>query len=96
MNYKSNEFFIDLEFITILLSGTVLVFINLLAESNHPVQTGHAIYQYAFNDDTKIVFWVVVIFSFGLGFFLSSIASGLDPLYDRIRKQFYPSIMKSF
>ncbi len=92
MSFKPNEFFIGLvEFITILLPGAVLAFIVLLVEANHPVQTGHALYQYAFNDDKKIIFWVVVIFSsFGLGYFLSSIASGLDPLYDAIRKQFYP------
>jgi len=92
MDFKPNEFFIGLvEFITILLPGAVLVLIVLLVEANHPVQANHALYQYAFSDDTKIIFWVAIIFSsFGLGYFLSSIASGLDPLYDTIRKLFYP------
>ncbi len=92
MDFKPNEFFIGLvEFITILLPGAVLASILLLVEANHPLQANHALYQYAFSDDTKIIFWVVVIFSsFGLGYFLSSIASGLDALYDPIRKQFSP------
>jgi len=92
MDFKPNEFFIGLvEFITILLPGTVLALIVLLVEVNHPVQACHALHQYAFSDDTNIVFWVAIIFSsFGLGYFLSSIASGLDPFYDTIRKQFYP------
>ncbi|MBL0136049.1 MAG: hypothetical protein IPP79_19745 [Chitinophagaceae bacterium] len=46
---------------------------------------------FAFSEDTTIIFWVLIVFSsFGLGYFLSSIASGLDPLYDWIRKQFSP------
>lgn len=93
MDFKPNEFFIGLvEFITILLPGAVLALIVLLVEANHPVQVNHPLYQYVFSDDTKIIFWVAIIFSsFGLGYFLSSIASGLDPLYDAIRKQFYPN-----
>lgn len=92
MDFKPNEFFIGLmEFITILLPGAILAIIVLLVEANHPVQINHALFQYAFSDDTRIIFWVAIIFSsFGLGYFLSSIASGLDPLYDAIRKQFYP------
>lgn len=92
MDFKPNEFFIGLvEFITILLPGAMLTLIVLLVETNHPVQANYVLYQYAFSNDTNIIFWVAIIFSsFGLGYFLSSIASGLDPLYDAIRKQFYP------
>ena len=92
MNFKPNEFFIGLvEFITIMLPGAVLAFIILLVEANHPIQPGHAVYQYVFANDTKIIFSIAFIFSsFGLGYFLSSVASGLDPLYDAIRKQIYP------
>ncbi len=54
MDFKPNEFFIGLvEFITILLPGVVLALIVLLVEANHPVQSGRAMYQYAFADDTK-------------------------------------------
>lgn len=92
MSFKPNEFFIGLvEFITILLPGAVLALIVLLVEKNHPVQDNHPFYQYAFSDNTNMIFWMVIIFSsFGLGYFLSSIASGLDPLYDGIRKQYCP------
>lgn len=92
MSFKPNEFFIGLvEFITILLPGAVLALIVLLVEKNHPVQDNHPFYQYAFSDSTNMIFWMVIIFSsFGLGYFLSSIASGLDPLYDGIRKQYCP------
>jgi len=92
MDFKPNEFFISLvEFITILLLGAVLALIVLMVEANHPMEDNHLLYQYAFTESTSILFWVAIIFSsFGLGYFLSSIASGLDPLYDAIRKQFYP------
>jgi len=92
MNFKPNEFFIGLvEFITILLPGAVLALIVLMVEANHPMEDNHVLYQYAFTESTSILFWVAIIFSsFGLGYFLSSIAAGLDPLYDAIRKQFYP------
>lgn len=92
MNFKPKEFFIGLvEFITILLPGIVLALIILLVESKHPVQLDRFLYQYVFSEDTKAISWVAIIFSsFGLGYFLSSFASGLDPLYDKIRKQIYP------
>jgi hypothetical protein len=92
MDFKPNEFFIGLvEFITILLPGAVLALIVLLVEVNHPVQVNFPFYKYAFFEDTSIIFWVVFVFSsFGLGYFLSSIASGFDPIYDAIRRQYYP------
>lgn len=92
MDFKPNEFFIGLvEFITVLLPGAVLALIVLLVEANHHAQGNDAFYQYAFLEDTRIIFWVVFVFSsFGLGYFLSSIASGFDPIYDTIRKQYYP------
>ncbi|MDZ4784931.1 MAG: hypothetical protein SGJ02_02530 [bacterium] len=92
MDFKPNEFFIGLvEFTNILLPGAVLALIVLMVEANHPVKDNHRLYQYAFTESTSIIFWVAIIFSsFGLGYFLSSIASGLVTLYDTIRKQFYP------
>lgn len=92
MNFKPNEFFIGLvEFITILLPGAVLMLIVLYAEKGHPSQENHFLYQYALSEETSTIFWVFFTFSsFGLGYFLSSVASGLDHLYDMIRKQIYP------
>lgn len=92
MDFKPNEFFIGLvEFITILLPGAVLAFIFLLLEKNHPVQENRLLFQYALSDETTVIFWVFFIFSsFGFGYFLSSTASGLDPVYDLIRRQIYP------
>lgn len=92
MDFKPNEFFIGLvEFITILLPGAVLALIILLVEANHSLPDKDPLYEYAFADNKNILFWVAFILStFGLGYFLSSIASGLDHLYDAVRKQFYP------
>ncbi len=92
MDFKPNEFFIGLvEFITVLLPGAVLAIILLMIESYHPIISNRPLYLFAFSEDTTIIFWVLIVFSsFGLGYFLSSIASGLDPLYDWIRKQFSP------
>jgi hypothetical protein len=94
MDFKPNEFFIGLvEFITILLPGAVLALIILLVEANHPMKISHPLYQYVLCDKTEVIFWVAFVFSsFGLGYFLSSTASGLDYFYDRIRKQYYPHI----
>jgi hypothetical protein len=92
MDFKPNEFFIGLvEFITILLPGAVLAFLFLLIEKSHPVQENHLLFEYALSAETVIIFWVFFIFSsFGFGYFLSSTASGLDTVYDMIRKQIYP------
>ena len=92
MNFKPNEFFLGLvEFITILLPGAALMTILLAVEAKHPLGMEHAAYTYAFSKDNNFVFWVSFVFiSFGLGYFLSSFASGLDELYDRVRIQIYP------
>lgn len=92
MNFKPSEFFIGLvEFISILLPGAVLTMVFLAIEYQHPLQSEHHLFKYALSDEFKIIFWVIFIFSsFGLGYFLSSVASGLDPFYDFIREQTYP------
>lgn len=101
MDFKPNEFFIGLvEFITILLPGALLSFVLLMVEACHPIQKGGKLYKYAFNPETDFVFWVAFVFtSFGAGYFLNSFASGLDPLYDSVRKQYGPyneELEKSF
>lgn len=92
MNFKPSEFFIGLvDFISILLPGAVLTMVFLVFEYNHPAQPGHALFEFALRDDFQVIFWVTFIFtSFGLGYFLSSAASGLDYFYDVIRRQIYP------
>jgi len=92
MDLKPNDFFIGLvEFITIMLPGAALALIFLLVEYCNPIQDKHFLYQYAFAKDTSILFWFsFILTSFGLGYFLSSIASGLDGLYDTIRNHVYP------
>lgn len=83
MNFKPNEFFLGLvEFIVILLPGAALTVI--ICES-----TGQILSPLNRADGT--VAWVTFVFvSFGLGYFLNSIASGLDVIYDEIRKAIYP------
>lgn len=92
MNFKPSEFFIGLvEFISILLPGAVLTMLFLALEYQHPLNLEHRLFEYALLDDFEVIFWVTLVFtSFGLGYFLSSIASGLDPIYDFIREQTYP------
>jgi len=92
MDLKPNDFFIGLvEFITIMLPGAALAMIILLVEYGHPIKQVHPLYLYAFESSTSILFWFAfVLTSFGLGYFLSSIASGLDPRYDAIRAHIYP------
>lgn len=89
MDFKPNEFYLNLvEFITVLLPGAVMATILLSWEA-----TGcpKGLYQYAFETDKSIAFWIAFVFaSFGLGYFLSSVASGLDHVYDEVRKQVYP------
>lgn len=71
MNFKSNEFLIRMvKLITTLLQGTLLAFIFLIVESNNQAQNDHALCKFAFEENTKALFWVVIIFiSFGLGYF---------------------------
>lgn len=95
MSFKPNEFFLGLvDFIAILLPGSLLTGILLSVDATQPGWhgfSGKGLYQLALNSLTSPVFWVGYVFvSFGLGYFLSSFASGLDLIFDKIRKQIYP------
>lgn len=95
MEFKPNEFFLGLvDFIAILLPGALLTGILLAVDNFHRVwysSESAPLFQLAQDDKTVAIFWVSFIFtSFGLGYFLSSIASGLDVLADKIRNELFP------
>lgn len=97
MGFKPNEFFLGLvDFIAILLPGALLTGILLAVDKFHagwysPGATATPLFQLAQDEKTVTVFWVGFVFtSFGLGYFLSSIASGLDVLFNRIREELFP------
>lgn len=92
MDFKPQSFFIGLsEFIIVLLPGAALTAILLALEHKHPLFPGCALWMHASFKETATLFWIAFAFSsFGLGYFVSSIAAGLDPLYDQVRKQIYP------
>lgn len=97
MEFKPNEFFLGLvDFIAILLPGALLTGILLAVDNFHagwysPGATDTPLFQLARDTQTVTVFWVGFVFtSFSLGYFLSSIASGLDVLFNRIREELFP------
>jgi hypothetical protein len=92
MDFKPNEFFIGVvEFITILLPGTLLMALLLAVEEEHQFISIRELCKNVNSADSKTVFWVAFfIASFGVGYYLSSFASGLDQFYDMVRKQIYP------
>lgn len=95
MEFKPNEFFLGLvDFIAILLPGALLTSILLAVDNCQRGWSGLVsgpLFQLAQDDKTVAIFWVGFIFtSFGLGYFLSSIASGLDTLADMIRHELFP------
>lgn len=87
MNFKPNEFFIGLvDFISIILPGSLFAAILLGIQANGK----EGIYTF-YKGDTSIAFWIAFVFvSFGVGHFLNSIASGIDGVYDWIRKCLFP------
>lgn len=93
MAFKPTDFFIGLaEFISILLPGALLAGVLLMVDNSMSANTAHMpFYRYLLQDQTNTIAWVALLFaSFGFGYFLSSLASGLDTTYDGIRKQFAP------
>lgn len=93
MAFKPTDFFIGLaEFISILLPGALLAGVVLMVDATMSANTAHTpFYQYLLQDQTNTIAWVALLFaSYGFGYFLSSLASGLDTTYDSIRKQFAP------
>lgn len=96
MNFKPNEFFLGIvEFIVIILPGALFVTVLLVIESKHNINSIRDLYQNIPEKELRTGFWVAFAFSsFGFGYFLSSIASGLDQIYDIVRNQIYPNIEK--
>lgn len=98
MEFKPNEFFLGLvDFITILLPGALLTGVLLAVDNSHSgwyatnANKIGPLYCFGLDDGTSVIFWTGFAFtSFGLGYFLSSIASGLDVLSDNIRKELFP------
>lgn len=97
MSFKPGEFFFGLvDFIAILLPGSLLAAILLVIDNLNKGWAGldeknQSLFQFANQNETAPVFWVSFAFaSFGLGYFLSSISSGIDVLFDKIRAQLYP------
>jgi len=91
MDYKPSELFIGLvEFISVILPGSLFTAILLGIDASNPIYNDTELFNY-YKDDTSVVFWVAFIFvSFGVGYFLNSIASGLDWFFDKIRIELFP------
>ncbi len=91
MDFKPNEFFLGLvDFIAILLPGCLLAGIFLMAEAQTPILK-EPLYCIGLKDGVTVFFGIGYLFTgYTLGYFLSSVASILDTLFDEIRKQIYP------
>jgi len=89
MDFKPNEFFLGLvDFIAILLPGCLLTGVLLMVDATI---LKNKLYCFGLQSDTSVIFWVCYIFiAYTLGYFFSSIATGLDILFDMIKKQIYP------
>ena len=90
------QFDLNLGFVNLfasLLPGTILSSVLLIAEWGHPnwFPGIPPLYAFAFAEDSIFLFWAAfLLISFGLGYYVNSMAGGLDVLYDRIRKRIYP------
>ena len=92
MDYKPSELFIGLvEFISVILPGSLFTAILIGIDSTHPIYKNVPLISF-YDNDVSLVFWIgFFIVSFGLGYVLNSFASILDTLcYDPIKKRFFP------